>query len=53
MSSLKAFLRFITGSDVIAATEINVFFNSLDEAHHNPLAHNCGPVLAVATTYQS
>ena len=39
--------------NVIAATEITVSFNSLDGAHHSPIACTCGPVLEVPTTYQS
>lgn len=50
---LKAFLQFTTGSDVIAVTEITVSFNSLDGSHRSPIAHTCGPVLEVPTTYQS
>ena len=51
--ALKAFLQFTTGSDIIAVTEITVSFNSLDGAHRSPIAHTCGPVLEVPTTYQS
>ena len=50
---LKSFLQFTTGSDVIAVTGITVSFNSLDGAHRSPIAHTCGPVLEVPTTYQS
>ena len=51
--ALKAFLQFITGSDVIAVTEITVAFNSLDGVHRSPIARTCWPVLEVPTTYQS
>lgn len=50
---LPLFLQFITGSDVICFPHIEVTFSVLDGKTRRPVAHTCGPLLEIPSTYQS
>ncbi|KAK3742020.1 hypothetical protein QZH41_014346 [Actinostola sp. cb2023] len=52
-SSLKIFLKFITGSDTLVTESIQVSFISVEGMARRPIAHTCGPTLEVPSTYQS
>lgn len=51
--SLKVFLKFLTGSDVLIQKNISVSFNSVAGIARAPVAHTCGPCLELPSTYQS
>lgn len=51
--SLKTFLKFVTGSDVMVLQTISVSFNSVEGIGRTPIAHTCGPTLELPSTYQS
>ncbi|KAK7944641.1 hypothetical protein WMY93_000369 [Mugilogobius chulae] len=50
---LRHLLRFITGSDVICVPKIQVMFTLLDGLSRRPVAHTCGAVLELPSTYNS
>ncbi len=50
---LRKMLRFVTGSDVVSVDKIQVIFTSLDGLARRPVAHTCGPVLELPSTYSS
>ena len=50
---LPLFLQFVTGSDVICFPSIEVTFSELDGKARRPVAHTCGPLLEIPSTYQS
>jgi hypothetical protein len=50
---LPLFLQFVTGSDVICFPHIEVTFSVLDGKTRRPVAHTCGPLLEIPSTYQS
>ena len=52
-NSLPLFLQFITGSDVISCPIIEVAFTVLEGVARRPVAHTCGPLLEIPSTYQS
>lgn len=53
-SSLKGFLKFVTGSDVLLKDQkISVAFYIVDGLARRPIAHTCGPLLEVPCTYQT
>ena len=53
-SSLKGFLKYVTGSDVLLKDQkISVAFYAVDGLARRPIAHTCGPLLEVPWTYQS
>lgn len=53
-ASLKGFLKFITGSDVLLkGQKISISFILVDGMARRPIAHTCGPLLEVLCTYQS
>ena len=52
-SSLSVFLQFITGSDIISCDSIEVTFSALDGTSRRPVAHTCGPLLEIPSSYQS
>lgn len=52
-SSLPLFLQFITGSDIISCPSIEVTFTVLEGVARRPVAHTCGPLLEIPSTYQS
>ena len=52
-SQLIKFLRFTTGSDIIAVDKITVDFIKSDGMQRRPIARTCGPVLELSYTYQN
>ena len=48
---LSKFLRYVTGADVICVDKITMGFNELDGAERRVIAHTCGPLLELPTTY--
>lgn len=52
-SGVNQFLAFVTGSDVIVCDGLSVTFLELVGAEKRPIAHTCGPVLELPSTYQS
>jgi hypothetical protein len=50
---LTMFLRYCTASTMICIESIKVVFTDLDGAARRPVAHTCGSVLKLPTTYQS
>lgn len=52
-NTLKKFLHFVTGSDVIVCDKITVEFTSLDGFNRRPIVHTCGPMIELPTTYDS
>lgn len=50
---LRRFLRFVTGSDVICVTKVEVIFTALEGLARRPIAHTCGSVLELPCTYNS
>ncbi|KAF1387167.1 hypothetical protein PFLUV_G00102540 [Perca fluviatilis] len=50
---LKRMLRFVTGSDIICVTQIEVIFTALEGLARRPVAHTCGSVLELPCTYNS
>ena len=58
--TLKNFLRFCTGSDLLVCDmdnktpkSIEISFNSLSGLQRRPVAHTCGRVLDIPTTYEN
>ena len=51
--SLKVFLKFVTGSDVMVLQTISVSFNPVEGIMRTPIAHTCGPILELPSKYQS
>lgn len=52
-NALGNFLQFLTGSDIIVCDSISVTFTQLDGMTRRPVAHTCGPLLELPSTYQS
>lgn len=50
---LRRLLRFVTGSDVICVTKVEVIFTALEGLARRPIAHTCGAVLELPCTYNS
>lgn len=50
---LRRLLRFVTGSDIICVTKIEVIFTALEGLQRRPVAHTCGSVLELPCTYNS
>ena len=48
---LSKFLRYDTGADVICVDKTTVGFNELDGGEQTVIAHTCGPLLELPTTY--
>ena len=48
---LSKFSRYVTGAGVICIDKITVGFNELDGAERRVIAHTCGPLLELPTTY--
>ena len=44
---------FITGADAICVSYINVDFTKLERLGRRPIAHTCGCVLELPSTYDS
>ena len=47
----RIFLRYVTGSSVCIARNIKVTFNSLSGLARRPIAHTCGCMLELPSTY--
>lgn len=52
-TSLKKLLRFLTGSEAITVDKIEVIFTKLEGFGRRPVAHTCGPLLELPSTYSS
>ena len=52
-ANIGVFLQFLTGRDVLVSKNINVTFNCLDGLQHRPMAHTCGSLLELPSTYQT
>jgi len=50
---LKSFLRYVTGADALCVPYISVQFSSLDGLARRPIAHTCGSVLELPSTYNT
>lgn len=50
---LKCLLMFITGADVICVKSIEITFTKLEGLARRPIAHTCGCVLELPSTYDS
>ena len=50
---VRRFLCFTTGSSVLIANRISVTFNNLSGLARKPIAHTCGYVIELPTTYMS
>nr|XP_020512189.1 uncharacterized protein LOC110001097 isoform X4 [Labrus bergylta] len=48
---LRKMMRFVTGSDVLCVRKIEVLFTPLEGLARRPVAHTCGPVLELPSTY--
>lgn len=53
MPQLKSLLMFITGADVICVHRIDVTFTRLEGLARRPVAHTCGCVVELPSTYDS
>ncbi|XP_061180800.1 uncharacterized protein LOC133189443 [Saccostrea echinata] len=51
--SLKKLLRFLSGSEAITVDKIEVTFTQLEGLGRRPIAHTCGPLLELPSTYLS
>lgn len=52
-ANLPVFLQFVTGSDIICFPQIEVTFNVLEGKARRPIAHTCGPLLEIPSTFTS
>lgn len=52
-AQLNSFLRYVTGADVICVPHISVQFSTLDGLARRPIAHTCGSVLELPSTYDT
>ena len=50
-TKLIQFLRFTTASDILMTCKIEVAFTKLEGVGCRPIAHTCGPVLELPSTY--
>ena len=50
-SLLSVFLQFITGSDIISCDSIEVTFSALEGTSRRSVAHTCGPLLEIPSSY--
>ncbi|KAK3097777.1 hypothetical protein FSP39_013093 [Pinctada imbricata] len=50
---LRKLLRFLTGSEILTVSKIEVIFTQLEGFSRRPVAHTCGPVLELPSTYSS
>ena len=49
----QKFLRFVTGSTVLREEDISISFNALTGLARRPIAHSCGHVLELSSTYST
>ena len=53
-SLLKKFLKFVSGSDLVTFTKINVSLTvPANEFPGRPIVHTCGPLIEVPSTYNN
>ena len=53
-SLLKKFLKFVSGSDLVTFTKINVSFTvPANEFQIRPIVHTCGPLIEVPSAYNN
>ncbi|XP_028390701.1 uncharacterized protein LOC114515611 [Dendronephthya gigantea] len=50
--NLGHFLRFTTGADILIVEHLTVSFVKFDGVYKSPIAHTCGPVLELPSTFQ-
>ena len=50
-TKLIQFLRFTTASDILITSKLEVAFTKLEGVGCRPIAHTCGPVLELPSTY--
>ena len=50
-TKLIQFLRFTTASDILVTSKLEVAFSKLEGVGCTPIAHTCGPVLEIPSTY--
>ena len=50
---MTKFFRYCTGATMICVEHIEVTFTDLDGSARRPVAHTCGPLLELPSTYQS
>lgn len=50
-TKLIQFLRFTTASDILMTSKLEVAFTKLEGVGCRPIAHTCGPVLELPSTY--
>lgn len=48
---VRNFLRFVTGSSALVVDKINIRFNGLSGLSRRPIAHTCGCMLELPTSY--
>jgi hypothetical protein len=51
--NLMKFLRYLTGSDIICMDKITVSFSKLEGLQRRIIAHTCGPVVELPSTYSA
>ena len=51
MSKLVQFLRFTTAMDIIVGNKLKISFIKSEGFSSRPIAHTCGPVLELPSTY--
>ena len=51
MSKLSTFLQFTTGMDILVGKKIQVTFIKYKGLRTRPIAHTCGPLLEIPSTY--
>ena len=50
---LAGLLQFLTGSDIITVEKISITFNANEGYERGIVAHTCGPLLEISSTYLS
>lgn len=53
LAQLKSFLMFVIGADVICVKSITIEFTRLEGLARRPIAHTCGCVLELPSTYDT
>ena len=51
LKDLTLFLRFVTGSDVMTVSKVDISFTTLEGVKRRPIARTCGPLLELPQTY--
>ena len=50
---IPLFMRYVTGADMMCVGKISVIFTRVSTGERKIVAHTCGPVLDVPSTYES